>query len=95
MQRGRLSLTSQGAPGSNANRKVQANALAVFVQDKMTYGKWSVTPGVRYEGISFSYSDYGKNDPHKSGVALKRNYSDVSVIIPGIGAQYQVSKTIN
>lgn len=94
MRNGRLQMTSLGIPGTNANRKSQSTALALFLQDKMTFGKLSLTPGVRYEGINLLYSDYGKKDPSRLGTERKRNYSEVNVVIPGIGAHYQFTETL-
>ncbi|HUO86773.1 MAG TPA: TonB-dependent receptor, partial [Thermoanaerobaculia bacterium] len=48
---GRMVLTSAGSPGSNANRVSSAEAVALFVQDRIALGRWTLTPGVRFESI--------------------------------------------
>jgi Fe(3+) dicitrate transport protein len=40
---GRMFLTRAGTPGSQANQIVGANAIAGFVSDTITWGKWTRT----------------------------------------------------
>ena len=47
MRGGRLALDALGLPGSNANRVGDARALAVFVEDRIVFGRWVLTPGAR------------------------------------------------
>jgi len=54
-----------GAPGGAGNRLQATDALALFVQDTITAGAWSVTPGLRYEKLDQTFEDYSK--PNKSG----------------------------
>jgi Fe(3+) dicitrate transport protein len=93
MNRGTLVLTAPGAPASQANRIAEADAIALYLQDKATIGDWTFTPGLRYEKIALEYSDFGKADPARTEANMKRNYSGVDVWIPGIGAHYQVTDT--
>jgi Fe(3+) dicitrate transport protein len=86
---GRMSFASAGAPGSNANRIGQAEAFAFFVEDRMELGKWTITPGLRFESIDLQRFDYGKADPTRSGVSLKTRENHVEELIPGLGISYQ------
>jgi Fe(3+) dicitrate transport protein len=45
MQDGRMVLTTAGAPGSQDNRIGEARALALFVEDRITHGRWTFSPG--------------------------------------------------
>ena len=91
MSNGTLVLTSPGISGSQANRIAEADALALYLQDKAMWGAWTFTPGVRYEKVNLEYSDFGKSDPNRTEANMKRNYSGVDVWIPGLGAHYQIS----
>ncbi|MFM1847261.1 MAG: hypothetical protein RL417_735 [Pseudomonadota bacterium] len=91
MDNGTLVLTTAGTPGSQANRIAEADALALYLQDKAMWGAWTFTPGVRYEKVNLEYSDYGKADPDRTEGNMKRNYSGVDVWIPGLGTHYQLT----
>jgi Fe(3+) dicitrate transport protein len=84
---GRMVLTALGAPGSQANRVSSAQALAVFVQDRVSLGRWTVTPGVRFESIDFTRVDYAADDPGRSAPSRVRE-NGVDVWIPGLGVDY-------
>jgi Fe(3+) dicitrate transport protein len=84
---GSLVRTSEGAPGSQANRLSEARAWAFHLQDLIQAGRWSFVPGVRWERIAFDRTDWSGGDPLREGPAEPRTNS-VSVIIPGIGATY-------
>lgn len=87
---GRMVLTSEGRPGSQANRIGKAEALAFFAQDQISIGKWTLTPGVRYELIDTARLDYGRNDPQRTGSALAIRTNDIAAVIPGLGVTYQL-----
>lgn len=44
-----------GAPGSQDDRYGLTNAYAFYLKDRMEWGKWGVTPGVRYEHLNQVY----------------------------------------
>ncbi|HVT45311.1 MAG TPA: TonB-dependent receptor [Thermoanaerobaculia bacterium] len=92
---GRMFLAQEGAPGSNANRIGEASALAFFVQDRMTFGRWSVTPGFRFESIDFTQTDYGRTDARREGTMARVLRNDVRVLIPGIGASYSIAPSLS
>ena len=50
-RRGGLRLDDLGLLGNAGNRIQQAEALAVFVQDRVEVGAWTLTAGLRYEDI--------------------------------------------
>lgn len=92
MKDGRMMLTKPGTPGSESNRTGNSNAIASYVQYKVKYGKFTATPGVRHEHISITQLDYGKKDVDRTGVDLKESTNQVSVVIPGVGFDYQFNK---
>ena len=92
MDKGNMKLINKGVPGTESNRVETANALAGFIQYKMTYKKISFTPGIRYENIQMHRQDYGKNDVDRTGVNLSERSNYVSIFIPGVGLNYKISQ---
>jgi Fe(3+) dicitrate transport protein len=84
-------ISQRGTPGTANNSIDKASAFASFVQYTFTYGKWSIVPGIRYESINFSKTDYGKNDLGREGSSLKTTTNEVDSWIPGIGATYTLN----
>jgi Fe(3+) dicitrate transport protein len=87
MVEGHMVLTAPGAPGSQANRLSDAQAWAFFVQDQISFGNWIVTPGLRYEDIEFTRTDYDLDDPDRRDSTTVRE-NGVNVLIPGAGVSY-------
>ncbi len=94
MANGSLVLTSEGAPGSQANRLGEATALALFVQDDIRAGRWTFTPGLRWESIQFTRTDWARSDPSRLEPGEVRENS-VSALIPGVGASWQWSPNVH
>lgn len=73
-------------PGSGPNAGIKEDsdrsvtATSAFVQNRFDFGRWSVTPGVRYESV-----DYERVD----NLLGTRGTSEVDQFIPGIGATYE------
>ena len=87
---GALMLTSQGLPGSQSNRLARAEALAVFVEDRVQMGRWTFTPGMRLERIRTERLDYVKGDPLRLTTTGQRENS-MTEWIPGLGASFQLT----
>ncbi|MBA2565352.1 MAG: TonB-dependent receptor [Gemmatimonadetes bacterium] len=62
---GEMAVAERGARGSEANRINHAEAWAFFVQDRIAIGRWTFTPGVRYETIDFTRTDFGLDNPDR------------------------------
>ena len=90
-----MELTKSGTPGTESNRIETANAFATYIQYKIKYGKFTATPGIRYENIKMARQDYGKKDPSRIGVDLSERSNTVAVIIPGIGLNYEFSNYLS
>jgi Fe(3+) dicitrate transport protein len=90
MASGTMVLTSEGAPGSQANRVGDARAVALFVQDEIRAGRWALVPGLRYETVDFTRRDWAGTDPGRTGEAAVRENS-VDALIPGLSVGYEVS----
>lgn len=90
---GELVLTTDGAPGTQDNRVGDAEALALYVQDTIEWGNWVITPGVRYEQIDLTRTNYSTATGLRD-VVLSRVETDVDAVIPGIGATYLVGDNL-
>lgn len=86
--------TSEGEPGTESNRIESANAVAFFVQDKITVKDWVLTPGIRYEHIEMKRENFGSNDPGRTGSDLSVNESTLDVFVPGLGVNYGLTETV-
>lgn len=91
---GRMILTRAGAPGSQANQVVGASAVAGFVSDTITWGKWSAAPGLRYESIDLKSTAYARTDPTRTGATTVVK-TTVDAVIPGVGLGYAVRPGVN
>ena len=92
MQAGRMVLTSFGDPGSQSNRISGASAIAGYVEDEISMGRWTLTPGLRFESIDFSRDDFGKNDPLRQAAELNSRRTSFDVLIPGIGVNVEAGE---
>lgn len=95
MTAGTMFLVTPGAPGSNANRIISAEAMAVFVEDQIRFGRWTVSPGLRFETIDFTQEDYGRADPGRTGTSLSISENPVDELLPGLGVSYDASPSLN
>ena len=81
LSNGFMNLTNYGVDGAAGNRKVSAEAVALYVSDDIKYKNLTVTPGLRYEQIRLERNDI--NSP--SG----NNINHVHAYVPGLGAVYK------
>jgi Fe(3+) dicitrate transport protein len=95
MENGRMFETQAGVPGTESNRIDGASALSTYFQYTIGYEGLTVIPGLRYEGMTLSRDDYGKNDPERTGIELKTRSNTVNVWIPGVGIQYDLNEKTN
>lgn len=91
MQEGIMIRTREGISGTQANRVGSATALSFFLQNKINYGQWTFSPGVRFENIRFSNRNYGSEDLDRTGSHLSENEYTINEFVPGIGITYQVA----
>jgi Fe(3+) dicitrate transport protein len=87
---GQMQLFALGEPGSQSNRVATAEALAFYVSDTLRFGDLTLTPGVRFESIDFGRLDYGKSDSRRLGIDRHIEENSADVVLPGIGASYQL-----
>lgn len=92
-QGGQLVRTRDGAPGTQDNRVGDAEALSLFVHDTIRFGKWILTPGVRYERIDLASTRYSTATGLRD-VVLSKVDTEVDEVIPGFGATYLLSDSL-
>ncbi len=76
---------SDGAPGSAGNRRQKTVALALNLEDKIQYGKWTFNPGIRYEHLWQRFQRFAP----ESEQDRKRNYG---VFSGGGNASYELNE---
>lgn len=95
MDNGVMKLTEAGRPGTESNRVTDAKAFSSYLQYRLSYEKWTFTPGIRYENINIARKDYGKADPERLGTDTKERENDMDVFIPGIGIDYKLNRYLS
>jgi Fe(3+) dicitrate transport protein len=91
---GVMLLTSAGVPGTQDNRIGEAQAWAMYLRDTITWDRFSVTPGLRYETIDLKQTNYGTTDPGREGdPRVTRN--SVDVLLPGVGGTYDLGSGLS
>ena len=95
---GTLVLSDFGLEGNAGNRIQSANALAAYVYDRLSWGNWTFTPGLRFESIEQTRIDYGADPQDLSGreqtdiKRIRRNKENVW--IPGIGVAWDINDNL-
>jgi Fe(3+) dicitrate transport protein len=84
MAGGRMVLTEAGGKGTQENRLGHARARAIYVQNHLTAGRVTLTPGVRHESIQLTRTDWALGDAARGEPTGVRETS-VDVWIPGVG----------
>ncbi len=90
-----LNQSSVSAQGSAGNRLVKADAWAYFVQDTIQFGKWTFVPGVRYEAINLTRTDWAGDDPLRTVTDFASvTASNLTAFVPGLGVSYAVDDNL-
>ncbi|BAJ03579.1 TonB-dependent receptor [Shewanella violacea] len=84
-------LTQAGVPGTDSNRVDSAKALALYVQDKIQFGDFNITAGLRYEDVTTRRIDWGKSNTGRDGEPNKDISNSFSAWLPSLSATYQLT----
>ncbi|HLF31095.1 MAG TPA: TonB-dependent receptor [Xanthomonadales bacterium] len=92
---GQLLLNERGFEGNAGNEVNDAKAWAGYVHDRIEWGRWTFTPGLRYEDIKLSRKRYFTNTSDPSS-RDEENFRDsrenhVTVWLPGVGALFDIT----
>ncbi|ASJ97917.1 TonB-dependent receptor family protein [Shewanella marisflavi] len=85
-----MRLSSAGIPGTDSNRIDSAQAIALYVQDKIQIGQFNITAGLRYEDVDTRRLDWGKSNVGRDGEADKDVRNSFSALLPSLSASYQL-----
>ena len=95
---GMLRLDDRGRLGNAGNRIQEAEAVAIFVQDRIDIGEWTLTPGLRYEAIDQRRTRYEiragrtENPAARAADNLRSSRTNrTEIVLPGIGALYRLN----
>jgi Fe(3+) dicitrate transport protein len=94
MQDGNMVLTTPGTGGDQENRIGAAEADSGFVSAHIDVGALRLSPGVRYESIKLTRTDFARTDPTRSQGPTRLDEAKLSEWITGIGATYQVTQRV-
>lgn len=87
---GSVVLTTPGTPGTQENRRAESDAVALFIQDEISIGRLTITPGVRYEMID--YTDIRRSTAIPTlGQVTSRSTGDIDYVAPGLGLTWTQS----
>ncbi len=96
---GRLILDDLGLLGNAGNRIQEAQALAVYIYDRIEIGDWTFTPGLRFEDIEQKRTRYEirpgstTNPASRQADNLRDTQSnDTTVWLPGMGVLYSFTE---
>lgn len=85
-----MTLTDSGQPGTDSNRIDSASALAIFVHDEWTVGKFVINAGLRYEDMTIEREDWGKSDPNRLATPANTK-NKLDVVLPSLAMTYHLS----
>ena len=95
MTNGTMSLTSDGAPGSQSNRVSEGSAAAGYLETDLQFGAWKFTPGLRYEDITLTRDDYATDDPGRDEPPTRKLRNRVTEWIPGLATLWETTPNLN
>lgn len=90
MEDGVMILTQAGINGNAENQIRKAEALSGFLEYEIDINKLLISAGFRVEDIHMRVIDYGREDNARTGANLKTAENHLTVLLPGIGLNYQV-----
>lgn len=93
MDDGAMLLTTRGVDGAQTNRVGEAEAWAFFVRDVITLDRLTLTPGLRYETIDLTRTDYPTSPPSRT-TPTRVIESNVDVWLPGLGLTYDLTDEV-
>ena len=82
---GAIASISRGDPGSQADREDEVTALALYLEDRIEFGNWWLTPGIRYETLDLKRKDH---------MADTSNSESLDMLGGGIGLGYDISNQL-
>lgn len=91
MTNGNMVLTSPGLKGNQENQIRDALSISSFLSYDIQYKSLKLSPGFRVEKIEFELQNFGNSDNGRTGLALRSATNDMSILLPGIGFNYEIN----
>ena len=88
MSNGLMILTDGGELGNQENQIRSAWSSALFADYQVSYKKFTVQAGLRYEKIGLDFSNYGTSDYARLGTNLSSGSNKLAVWLPGLTLDY-------
>jgi Fe(3+) dicitrate transport protein len=85
---GLLQLNDLGELGNAGNRVQEAQALALHIYDRIEFGDWTLTPGIRFEDIKQKRTRFNGGETR---TFRDDRENDTQVVLPGLGALYRMN----
>ncbi|WP_409432823.1 TonB-dependent receptor family protein [Litorimonas sp. RW-G-Af-16] len=89
----RLVLTTDNAPGTQANRLSDAKALSAYVEDRIVINDMTVTAGLRVEDVSTSQRRW--NTPDRALAPDSARDNDYTKWLPALSAKYDITDQVS
>jgi len=86
---GTISNMTAGTPGGAGDRYQKTDALAMFIQDTIKTGAWTLTPGIRYEMLDQISEDPKGTLQGVGGTQGRDGKNSFNMTAVGFGAAYQ------
>lgn len=94
MQDGVMVLTREDAPGTQANRLSNAEALSLFVEDHINFDRLDITAGLRFETVDSQQTRWSGPARDAATIIRQRNNS-YNVWLPALSAKYDLTNTLS
>lgn len=87
-----LVLTTDNAPGTQANRLSKAKALSIYAQDSFTFNDLKITAGLRMENVKARQDRW--DTPNRSLDPTSSRRNDYTQYLPALSAKYDVTNNL-
>ncbi|NOT38388.1 MAG: TonB-dependent receptor [Saprospiraceae bacterium] len=95
MTEGKMILSSVGVKGNQENQIRNGKSLSSFLSYDLRVNKLKISPGLRFENIILDLQNYGLSDVERTGTNLKSASNELSILVPGIGINYEINSIMN
>jgi len=92
MNNGTMIQTSVGINGNQENQIRNAQSIASYISYDISYKGLKISPGLRFENIQFDFQNFGNTDNGRLGANLRSASNQMSILLPGIGFNYELNK---
>ncbi|MBK9257211.1 MAG: TonB-dependent receptor [Saprospiraceae bacterium] len=93
MTNGKMILIAGGVKGNAENQIRNATATAAYFTYDLEYKGLKLSPGFRYEKIDLDFENFGTTDGERLGSKLLTASNNLSILLPGIGINYEFNNT--